>query len=319
MAYSVFVVFGTHTGGYTNGTVGQTVVQMQNVTHAALTATIGTVAAAGPSGVGNATNATITYRPAGFDPTYAAWEIAAITNTADVTLTVSTNYPLDHPIFQVDNYLTNQLPASIAVGSGLTNAGVNFYASVDTNSHRLWITVNRVVTNALNLVVRYSLPASQPAPVVSSLSPASGAAGTTVSITGQNLTNATAVTFNGVAVTAFTINSATKISTTVPAGAATGPVNVTTPGGTASSGSNFTVTGTVSRLTIVPASLNLKAGTIQLQLAGSTGQTFWVENSTNLFKWTSISTNVLTGTTQTITINFSPNGPCQYWRAVGPE
>jgi hypothetical protein len=222
---------------------------MQNVTQAAFTATLGTVAASGPAGVGNATNATITYSPAGFNPTYATWEIAAITNTINATLTVPTNYPLDHPIFQVDNYNTNQLPASIAVGAGLTNAGVNYFASLDAGGHHLWITVNRVVTNALNLVIRFSASPSQPAPVISSFSPTSGLVGATVTITGQNLTNATTLTFNGVGVSSFTIVSATEITTTVPAGATTGPVAVTTPGGTIASTGNFTVTTPAPTLT----------------------------------------------------------------------
>jgi hypothetical protein len=240
MAYSVFVVFGTHTGGYTNGTVGQEVIQMQNATQASLSATIGAVATNGPAGVGNAASRTIPYTPAGYNPTYSTWEIAAKTNTVNATLAPAANAPLDHPIFVINGYTSSQLPASIAVGTRLTNASVDYFATLDTAGQRLWISVNRMVSNSLNLVVNASA-GTTPAPVISSFSPTNGAAGTSVVITGQNLTNASAVAFNGVAATQFTVNSATQITATVPAGATTGLISVTTPGGTAQSAASFTV------------------------------------------------------------------------------
>ena len=79
-----------------------------------------------------------------------------------------------------------------------------------------------------------------PLPTLSTLSPASGMAGTTVAITGTNLTGAASVRFNGTTAT-FTVNSGTRITATVPAGAATGNVVVTTVAG-ASNGLPFMVT-----------------------------------------------------------------------------
>jgi IPT/TIG domain len=78
-------------------------------------------------------------------------------------------------------------------------------------------------------------------PEISGFTPASGAAGTTVTITGQNLAGATAVAFGGTPA-AIVSATATQIVTTVPAGAATGPITVTTPAGTATSHGSFTVT-----------------------------------------------------------------------------
>ena len=240
MAYSVFVVFGTHTGGYTNGTVGRQVIQMQNVTHATFSASTGIVKTSGPTGVGSATNATITYTPAGYNPTYSTWEIAATTNAVNATLTPAANAPLDHPVFVINNYTTNQLPASIAVGAGLTHAGVDYFATLDAAGQRLWITVNRMVTNSMNLAVNASGGGSTPAPVVSSFSPTNGAAGTSVIITGSNFLGATSVSFNGVAAS-FTVNSATQITAIIPVGATSGPIRVTTAGGSAQSATSFPV------------------------------------------------------------------------------
>jgi uncharacterized repeat protein (TIGR03803 family) len=70
--------------------------------------------------------------------------------------------------------------------------------------------------------------------------PASGKAGATVIILGNNLSGATDVSFNGTA-TAFTVVSSTEITTTVPDGATTGQVAVTTPSGTLTSNVNFYV------------------------------------------------------------------------------
>jgi hypothetical protein len=83
-------------------------------------------------------------------------------------------------------------------------------------------------------------------PTISGFSPASGAAGAGVTITGTNFSGASAVAFNGTAAS-YTVSSATKISTTVPLGAASGPIRVTTAGGTATSSRRFTVTGTTPR------------------------------------------------------------------------
>jgi hypothetical protein len=467
MAYSVFVVLGTHSGSYTNGAVAQEVTQMENSAAAARSASVGAVETSGPAGVGGASNATITYTPAGYDPTYATWEIAAAANAANATLTPAANHPLDHPVFVVNGYTSNQLPASISVGSGLTTNGVNFYASVDTNGQRLWITVNRVVSNALNLVVTNSSGGTTtPAPVISSI-PSSGAIGSQMIITGQNLTGATAVAFNGAAAS-FTVNSATEITATVPAAATTGLISVTTPGGTASSAASFTVlpaagnlgiyedsglllngfqdyswatnvnyynaspvysggysisvtAAAYTALSLYDAELNtapyaslsfwinggaagaqgvqvmgvtnqgasqsyaaiyslpalapntwtqfniplsalgvsnvancqgfwfwptlsgattfyvdaiqlnvaapsspsvsassFKSGSFVLQLSGLSGQTYWLQTSTNLINWTNVSTNVLVSSFVNITNTVIPNAGHQYWRAVLP-
>jgi hypothetical protein len=236
LAYSVFVVLGTHSGGYQGGTVGQTVTQMENSALATLAAVTGTVKTSGPAGVGNAASATVTYTPAGYNGVYSTWELVAAGNSIDATLTPAAGKSLDHPIFVVNGYTLGQLPTTISVGNGLATPDVDYFATLDTAQQRLWITVNRSASSAVNLKVTAS-GGAQP-PVISSI-PASGTIGTSIIITGNTFSGATAVTFNG-ASASFTVNSATQITAVVPAGATTGPIAVTTPGGTAASATNFT-------------------------------------------------------------------------------
>lgn len=73
-----------------------------------------------------------------------------------------------------------------------------------------------------------------PAPTISGITPASGPAGSTVTISGANLGGATAVSFNGTPAASFSA-SASSIAAVVPAGATAGPISVTTPGGTTAS------------------------------------------------------------------------------------
>ena len=83
--------------------------------------------------------------------------------------------------------------------------------------------------------------APQPQPTVSSFQPASGPAGTSVTIFGTGFTGATGVSFAGTPASAFAVSSDTQITATVPSGAVTGSITVSTPSGKASSTSSFTV------------------------------------------------------------------------------
>jgi hypothetical protein len=157
LAYSVFVVLGTHSGGYKVGSVGQTVTQMENSALATLAAVTGTVKTSGPAGVGNAAAATVTYTPAGYNGVVSTWELVAAGNTIDATLTPAAGKSLDHPIFVVNGYTIGQLPATISVGNGLATPGVDYFATLDTAHQRLWITVNRSASSAVNLKVGTSV------------------------------------------------------------------------------------------------------------------------------------------------------------------
>jgi hypothetical protein len=87
------------------------------------------------------------------------------------------------------------------------------------------------------------LPAS-PVPnrlFVTSFSPTSGPAGTTVTITGSGFTGTTSVRFRDTPAV-FMVNNDSTITATVPPAAASGAISVVTPFGTATSTTRFIVT-----------------------------------------------------------------------------
>lgn len=93
-------------------------------------------------------------------------------------------------------------------------------------------------------------------PTLLSLSPTSGGAGQSITLTGTNLAGATGVSFNGTPAS-FTANSTTSLTATVPVGATTGTVTVTTPQGT-SNGLLFTVTA--PQLVVAQAATSYPSG-----------------------------------------------------------
>ncbi|MBU6123380.1 FG-GAP-like repeat-containing protein, partial [Hymenobacter siberiensis] len=135
---------------------------------------------------------------------------------------------------------TNPNPA---VGSSPSSVAVG---DVDGDGDLDLLTTNR---NDNTVSVRLN---RAPVPAITSFTPGSGPAGTTISLTGTGLTGATAITFSGtsgnVVTTGFTVVSGTSITgVVVPAGAITGPLTVTTAGGTsAASITSFTVPFTIS-------------------------------------------------------------------------
>lgn len=78
-------------------------------------------------------------------------------------------------------------------------------------------------------------------PVIASLSRASGAVGTLVTLTGTGFTKALGVSFNGFPATTFKVNGDTSITVTVPTGATSGKIGVRGPAGTGYSTSDFGV------------------------------------------------------------------------------
>jgi hypothetical protein len=95
------------------------------------------------------------------------------------------------------------------------------------------------VSNALGSATTQSNFSVTNLPSVLSFTPATGTAGTIVTITGLNFTGASSVTFNGTSATSFSVSSDTQIQATVPVGASTGKIQVTNSDGTGESATNF--------------------------------------------------------------------------------
>jgi endonuclease G len=86
-------------------------------------------------------------------------------------------------------------------------------------------------------------------PVITGFSPATGAVGATVIVSGTNFSSASEVTFDGVSA-AYDVNSGTQITATVPADSTAGQISVTTPTGTVVSSNGFIVTGSTVDLAV---------------------------------------------------------------------
>lgn len=113
-------------------------------------------------------------------------------------------------------------------------------------------------------------------PVVSSVSPSSGAigGGNTVTITGANLLGAQTVEFGGVAASSFTVDSSTSITVTVPAGTTLGAVSVvvTTAVGSNAANTLYSYVSTSVFTSITPSSGPIAGGTtVTITGVGFTG------------------------------------------------
>ena len=90
--------------------------------------------------------------------------------------------------------------------------------------------------------VSFTVLSGNGSPVISSLSPSGGPAGSSVVLTGSNFVDVSGVSFNGTAASSFTVNSSTQITAVVPSGAATGFITLSNGFGSGTSSSAFTVT-----------------------------------------------------------------------------
>lgn len=96
------------------------------------------------------------------------------------------------------------------------------------------------------------------APTISGFSPATAAAGDTITIGGTGF-GALLVRFPGGSTGIITASSHTMIKVTVPNGATTGPITVTTPGGSATTAGNLIISPDFS-LSVAPASQTASRG-----------------------------------------------------------
>ena len=216
--------------------------------------------------------------------------------------------------FTVAPSITSLSPTSGAVGTPVTIAGTNFgategastvtfngLAAIPTSWGASSITVPVPAGAATgNVVVTVSGVASSgvsftvlPTPSIASLSPTSGAVGTSVTITGANFgaTQGTStVTFNGSLATP-TSWSATNIAVTVPSGATTGNV-VVTVSGVGSNGVNFNVEALAS-ISLVPQNPMIPLGAAQQFVAIGTYSDGSSQDVSSIANWSSSAPSVV--------------------------
>src|SRR5262249_14484730 len=229
---------------------------------------------------------------------------------------VATN-GVDFPIVSV----TGLTPSSGAVGSSVVIAGSGFGATQGTSTVKFgtitattisnWsptsitavlpsttgtvnvtVTVNTVVSNGVSFTLT-------PAPSIRSLSPNTGAVGSSIVIAGSNFGTSQGngkVTFTGTSTPATITNwSANSIAAVVPTGATTGNVIVTAAGGVSSSGVSFTITPAPSISSFTPNTGSVGSSIV---IAGSTCSTHGTGSAVT---FTGTAATITNGSTNSIT------------------
>jgi hypothetical protein len=172
-----------------------------------------------------------------------------VDNAVKVTLTVEQSVSLNSSVSGISpasGPAAGGTPVTIT-GSGFTQAGLVSFGSTDINNFTV-VSDTQIKVNSppgsgtVDVTVTTPLHTSAhvaedkftyyPAPTVSGISPASGPAGTTVTITGSGFTKDSAVSFGSTAASNVSIESDTQIKADSPAGSDTVNVRVTTPNGT---------------------------------------------------------------------------------------
>jgi hypothetical protein len=221
--------------------------------------------------------------------------VAAGTTTGQITVTTPSGSATTTTNFGITPTVTSFSPTSGPAGTQVVITGQNFTgatgvafggtpaASFIINSNtQITATVAPGTTNGPVTVTNASGTGTSSGnftitlpPTISSFTPTSGVAGTSVTINGTNFTGATAVKFNITNAASFTVNAAgTQITAVVAAGTTTGPISVTTPSGTATSNTNFGITPTVTSFTPTSGPVGTQVVITGTNFTGATGVAF---------------------------------------------
>jgi lysophospholipase L1-like esterase len=156
---------------------------------------------------------------------------------------------------QLEALTTREISADLEVGSG---------ANIEIAGQR-----NGGEFVRIDYIQFIALGGGSPAlPQISSFSPTSGEAGSTVTISGQNFLGATSVTFDG-AEAVFNVSSATQVTATVPGGATSGRIRITTPAGQSTSAGDFTVLVDGESVLLEAEGMSLSGYVVEVREQGS--------------------------------------------------
>ncbi|MET4076348.1 IPT/TIG domain-containing protein [Hymenobacter sp. UYCo722] len=227
--------------------------------------------------------------------------------------------------------ITSFTPTSGPVGTVVTLTGTNFTGAtaVSINGTAAAFTVGSatsltatVAAGTTSGLISVTTPAGTAVsaapflvgvpPTIASFTPATGAVGSTVVITGTNFTAASQVTFAGINAPVYSVNSATQITVMVPIGAVTGTIAVTTPLGTGTSATSFTIPAAPAITsfsptvgvpgTVVTINGNNFTGTTRVTFNGTVAPVFTVVSATQ------ITVTVPVGATTGLLTVTTPNG-----------
>jgi len=116
----------------------------------------------------------------------------------------------------------------VKITAGSSGSGpsiVNYTVAANTAAAR----AGTMIIAGLTFTVSQAGAGGTICPTVASINPSSGAAGTSVMITGTNFTGVTAVKFNNNLAAQFQVVSDTQITATVPSNAVSGPITLSKP------------------------------------------------------------------------------------------
>jgi hypothetical protein len=147
-SYSVILVLGKRSDQPTAAQVAEIEVAAAST----LSATVGSVPASGPGGVGRADR--VPYQPAGYDSTYGVWVVnAASSGSATFRLEPGLGALL-HPIFRIEGWTAAGPPAAVSLGGAAIAEGIDYFATVDPARGALWLTLNRRISSRAELSVQ---------------------------------------------------------------------------------------------------------------------------------------------------------------------
>jgi len=167
---------------------------------------------------------------------------------------------------------------NLAATSAVTIGGVGASFVINSNT-QLTLTVPATATGGPLAVLTPGGAAAVPfsvLPYLASFSPASGVAGTVVTLTGTSLAGALSVKF-GAQYATFANNTATSLTATVPVGATTAPITLRTAVGAATSLTDFVINPSLAISSFAPTGGAVGAR-VTVRGAGFTGATAFTFN-----------------------------------------
>jgi len=190
-------------------------------------------------------------------PTIAAAGLSPITGPVGTLVTITgTNFSPASVVKFTDGVGAQTLAAAAPMWVSNTVLRVRVPAGANTGK----VAVTNEAGDSLASTQTFTVQTG--APVITGISPAYGAIGNTVTITGSGFTGATAVRFNANrTVISPSIDSDTQITAVVPASTITGPVTVVTAAGTGTSEKYFTI-GTANTVSPTVTSFTPTIGSV---------------------------------------------------------